>query len=246
MSLTLLTITNRIPGPKEWYYRYNTWLQSIRRFGVEPVVLGMGEEWKGLMTKPRRLRQYLRDGKCSTDLLLVTDSYDVVFTAPPVEIEQRYREVWPELPVVFNAEKGIFPRTDLADKFPDPGTPWRYLNSGLMIGPPASILKMLEGMWLDDIHDDYKLPEGRWVNPNDQAWMQVFYVVQPVQIILDTHCRLFQCLSECSTDDVEMHAGPDGLGRMKNKATGTVPLVLHFNGAAKNHLMPWMLPMLGL
>lgn len=246
MSLTLLTITNRIPGPKEWYYRYNTWLQSIRRFGVEPVVLGMGEEWKGLMTKPRRLRQYLRDGKCSTDLLLVTDSYDVVFTAPPVEIEQRYREVWPELPVVFNAEKGIFPRTDLADKFPDPGTPWRYLNSGLMIGPPASILKMLEGMWLDDIHDDYKLPEGRWVNPNDQGHFQAAFVMQITPIVLDTHCRLFQTLSECDTPEFQIDTETGTTHRVKNMVTGTIPLCIHANGSGKNTLLPWMLPMLGL
>src|SRR6266403_6234199 len=72
----------------------------------------------------------------------------------PDEVAARYLKLWPSMPVLYNAERGIWPRADLADRFPECGTPWRYLNCGLMIGPPKDMLKVLDWMDLDGIPGD--------------------------------------------------------------------------------------------
>jgi len=203
----------------------------------------MGQHWGGLTSKPRYLRQWLRDGRCATDLVIVTDSYDVIFAAPPNEVEKAYRKFWSFQPIVFNAEKNLFPRVDLADHFPDMGTPWRYLNSGLMIGSPVDILKLLDGMLLDDIHEDYRLPDGRWVHPNDQGWFQVAYALQVTPTRIDSNCHIFQTFSACTLDEFEI--GPQWR-TIRNKFTGTEPLVLHLNGGAKNDIMPALMQHYGL
>lgn len=245
MNTQVLAVANRIPDrAKEPYYRYPSFLASLERFRVKPMVLGMGAWWGGLMTKPRRLRQWLRVGHCTADRLIICDAFDVVFTAHPDEVAARvkYGDA-----VVFNAEKGLFPRADLEHAFPECGTPWRYLNSGVFVGKPARILALLEAMNLDDISDDHKSTDdlhggpGRWVNPNDQGWFQYAYAAQPVTMRLDSQCNVLQTLSGCSLDEFDLSGAA-----IKNAVTGTQPLVWHFNGNSKDLLMDKFLQKWGL
>lgn len=256
-SVQVVTVTSRIPSrEREPYYRYNLWHDSLTIHGCQPVVLGMGEFWGGLMTKPRRLRDWLRSGACTADTLIVTDSYDVVFTASPDEVATAYvkwckRYDFAEAPILFNAEKGLFPRGELASSFEAEAmeaakwgltaAAWRYLNSGWYIGRPQQILALLEAMWLDDIHDDYQHPDGRWTHPNDQGWYQTLFCAQPVPMTLDYRCEVVQCCSACSLEEFDL-SGP----RIKNVVTGTEPLVFHFNGNAKDLLLPAFLPKWGM
>lgn len=242
MNTCVVSVTSRIPDrEREPYYRYATWIESLKRFDHDPVVLGMGEPFWGLMAKPFRLREWLRGGNAPADLLIVSDSFDVVHIAAPNDIGNRYEELWPDLPLVFNAEKGIFPRGDLAHNFPDPGTPWRYLNSGFYIGPPALILELLESMALDEYVKDYQREDGRWLHVNDQAWYQVAFCCQPVPMVLDTECRLCQTLSACSVEEFDFSGE-----RVRNVVTGSEPLVIHANGDGKNVLLPIFMEKLGL
>ncbi len=247
MSVQVVTVTSRIPGPSEPYYRYRLWHDSLTHYGCEPVVLGMGEHWGGLMTKPRRLRDWLRSGACTADYLIVTDSYDVVWTASPEEVRERYSSLHasPAYPLLFNAEKGIFPRGELERRFNSIGeafdSPWRYLNSGFYLGPTPWVRELLEAMWLDDIHDDYQRRDGSWVHVNDQGWYQTLFCAQPVPMVLDYSCEVVQCCSACSLEEFDLTGK-----RIKNVVTGTEPLVWHFNGGSKNDLLPAMLPKWGM
>lgn len=253
MRTQVVSVTNRIPDRgREPYYRFDAFIESLRRFSFDPVILGMGQPWWGLMTKPRRLRHWLRgNGHCmlggaawDADLLIVCDSYDVIFTAHPDKIGEKFGL---SDEVMFNAEKGLFPRGDLQHAFAYSDTPWRYLNSGLFIGKPQNILAMLEAMNLDDIADDYMSPDiehgggGRWVHTNDQGWYQYAYAAHPVPMTLDSMCEIFQTCSACTLDEFDLS------GEMvKNKVTGTTPLVWHFNGGSKNDLLPVFLKKWGL
>jgi len=249
MSVQVVTVYNREPDrAKEPYYRLDVFKASAARHGITPIVLGLGEPWGGLMTKPRRLRQWLRAGGCTADTLIVCDAFDIVFTTPAEEIEEKYHKHWGHgLPIVFNAEKGIFPRAELAPAFDGVQETWRYLNSGFMIGPPARILTLLEVMWLDDIHDDVKAADelhggaGRWINPNDQGWYQLLYCAQVVPIELDYEAYLCQCLSACTIEEFDLSRA-----HIMNVATQTTPHVFHFNGGSKNDLMPIFLKKWGL
>jgi hypothetical protein len=248
VSVTVVTVTSRIPDrAREPYYRYNLWHDSLTSLGCQPVVLGMGEHWQGLMTKPRRLRDWLRSGACTTDHLIVTDSYDVVFIAEPMEVVFAATGPYPGRPVIFNAEKGVFPRGELVARFDQiaaeakSDTPWKYLNSGFYVGTPERVLQMLESMWLDDVHDDYQRPDGSWVHVNDQGHYQYAFCAQVVPMVLDYRADVVQCCSACTLDEFDL-AGK----RIKNIVTGTEPLVFHFNGGSKDSLLPEFLPKWGM
>lgn len=244
----MVSVANRIPDrSREPYYRFDMFIASLKRFGVDPTMLGMNEWWGGLMTKPRRLRQWLRGGGCAADTLIVCDAFDIVFVAHPDEVGKAYRGVWPTEQILFNAEKGLFPRGELIDKFQHIEGPWRFLNSGFFIGSPDKILALLEAMWLDDIADDYKAGDdlhggtGRHINPNDQGWYQTFFAAQIVPMALDNKCRVCQTLSSCEIGEFDLSGE-----KIRNVATGTEPLVWHFNGGSKDLLMPTFLQKWGL
>lgn len=248
MSVEIVTAMNRIPDRnREPYYRPDIFFKSLERFGVKPTVLGLNEPWGGLMTKIRRLREWLRAGQAKAETLIWCDSYDVVFAASPGEVGEEYRRGWPTQPIVFNTEKAMFPPSDLVHKFEDVPGPWKYLNGGFMVGPPARILALLEAMWLDEISDDYQSPDtlhggaGRWIHPNEQYWYQLQYAAQVVPIELDHQARLCQTLSGCELSEFDL-TEPS----IKNIATGTHPLVHHYNGSAKNFIMPAFLKHMGL
>lgn len=254
MNVQVVSVTSRIPDrAREPYYRYQLWHDSLTYYGCEPTVLGMGEHWQGLMTKPRRLRNWLRSGACTADYLIATDSYDVVFTGSPEEVTDRYVTGWGwdnPIPILFNAEKGLFPRGELEKRFREimdaehherDAWPFKYLNSGFYLGKPDQILTLLESMWLDDIHDDYQRPDGGWTHPNDQGWYQTLFCAQPVPMVLDYACHVVQCCSACSLEEFDLTGK-----RIKNVVTGTEPLVFHFNGGSKDSLLPHFLPKWGM
>lgn len=248
VSVEVVTVMSRWPDPvRESYYKPGVFFSSLERLGTKPTVLGLNEPWGGLMTKPRRLREWLRAGNCKSETLIVCDAFDIVFTRPAQEVAEVYRREWPGLPVLFNAERALFPRGELAYAFEDVPGPWRYLNSGFMIGEPGQILAMLEAMWLDDIASDHKGTSsldggaGTWVNPNDQGHYQYAYAAQPVTMRLDHACVLCQTLSGCSLTDFDLSGD-----RLRNIEKDTHPMVFHANGGSKDILLPAFLRKWGI
>lgn len=240
----VIGVIDRIPDRSRTpYYNMPAWIDSLKKFGVEPTVLGLDEGWRGLINIPRYIRQWLREGKCKSEYLIFSNCYDVIFTAHPDDVAAKWLSSVPCIgageDVMFNCEKDFFPPGPLAKHFPDAGSPWRYLNSGMYIGRPASILAMLENMWLDEIHDDHTAQDDlhggvrKVVNVVDQNWFQVAYALQLVPITLDTRCEVFQCFSNCTWDEFDLTGE-----KLVNKVTGTTPLIEHFNGGSKNEMMP--------
>lgn len=238
MKTHLVTVSSRIPT--ESYYRFDVFLKSLERLGVTPTVLGMNQEWNGLMSKPNHFRKWLRDGNAKGEQVIICDSWDVIFTEHPDSIGERCVRLFGDA-VVFNGERGCWPRADLAEHFPDTGTPARYLNSGFICGPADKILALLESMDLEGVGVDRPNPAGGRIEPNDQGEFQKAFVAQPVKMVVDGRCELAQTFSACSP--VEFEITPSGV---RNIATDTRPGALHFNGGSKNDIMPLVLAALGL
>lgn len=246
MKSEVITVSSYDPKPD--YYRPNAFRASLGKFGVVPVNLGVGAEWHGLFTKPRLYRNYLREGRTGADTVLLVDAWDIFFQASPDEVVDLWAANWPGRPIVFNAERNCFPCTEETkigfDKLANAlevTAPWRYLNSGFMVGKPADILALLESMDLDSIPDDYQRPDGSWFNPNDQEHFQLAFLKQPVLMALDYDTML--CIAAHGSELSELDfSGP----RVGNKITGTTPLVIHANGNAKNLLAPKILEHLNL
>lgn len=234
INLQVVTCTNR--DATESYYIPAKFRSSLKRFGVEPKYLGWQEKWGGLITKPRKLREWLRKGDNTSENLIVVDSWDLVFAEHP---ENLYLHNLPDDTIIFNGELACWPLAELADKFPDVG-PYRFLNSGFFMGKADKILALLESMNLDDIPDDHQRPDGSWENPNDQAEYQKAFVKQPVPMEVDANAVLCQTLSGGSIEDFDFSEK-----RIRNKRTGTWPSAFHFNGK-KELLMAPILKHLGL
>ncbi len=247
MSVQVVSIANRMPDrAREGYYRPDVFLKSLERFGVAPAILGMNEPWGGLMTKARRLRKWLREGQCTADVLIWCDMFDIIFTVHPEEVAEAYLAGWPDLPMVCNAEKDLFPPGRVAHAFKDIPGPWKHLNFGFVVAPPDTMLKFLEAMYLDEIHDDHNATgdldggAGVRVNTMDQGWYLLMFAAQVVPMKLDHECRLCQTFSSCTIDEFDLSGE-----RVRNVVKGTTPLVLHFNGGSKNLLMPIFFQKLG-
>lgn len=245
MNAQVVTVSSRVPT--ESYYRFDVFLASLRRFAEVPDVLGMTEPWRGLMTKPYLLREWLRAGDNMSDRLIVADAWDIVFAKHPHGIGDQCAE-WFGDAIVFNGEKGCWPREDLKDKFDRSAdanfhqapSPWLYLNSGFMCGPADRILALLESMPIEQIGFDP--PGGPY--PNDQGEYQALYAEQfhhGVKMVVDTQCRVAQTLSACTLDEFDL-TGP----HIVNTVTGAEPGVFHFNGGSKELMMPAMLAKWGL
>lgn len=237
MNVEVVTVSSRTPT--EPYYRFDVFLKSLERFGVTPTVLGMGEPWHGLMTKPNHFRSWLRAGHNKTERIIICDAWDIVFAEHPDSVGERCDDLFLDT-LMFNGEKSCWPRTELADKFPNNGSPWRYLNSGFMCGAAERILKLLESMELERIGVD-RTENRQKIEPNDQGEFQYAYTCQPVPMQVDTTCQLAQTLSACTLDEFDL----SGL-HIRNRLNDTFPGVFHFNGDSKNLLMPAILTKLGL
>lgn len=258
----VVTVCSHI-RPEPYYHYVDGFLGSLAKLGVEPVVLGFNEGWEGLITKPKRLRHWLRNVCPEDEIVIACDANDVVFQEHPDSIAERWQSLWPERPLVWNSERNLFPRSDLAEFFPETGTPWRYLNSGFMIGTRNDMLTMVETADWDSFPVDQQVFEEttivynghipftgsavkvyqpqEWVSPNDQGDYQEIWSKMPVPMALDTKAELCICCHGSELDDFDL-TGP----KIKNRLTDTVPGVFHCNGGAKDVLLPQLLAHWGL
>ncbi len=233
LNAQVVTISSRVPT--ESYYRYDVFLSSLKRFAEVPTVLGMTDQWRGLMTKPFLLREWLRKGGNTSDRIIVADAWDVIWLQHPHGIGDRCAEMFGDA-ICFNCEKGMWPRADLEGAFKDRSTPWSFLNSGIFCGPADKILIALEAMKIEEVGFD--IPGGPY--SNDQGEWQSLYAgektednEQPVKMVVDTQCTLFQTFSACTMDEFDFN-GP----LIRNTITGTEPGAAHLNGGAKEIFGP--------
>ena len=183
-DVTLLTVGTE---ENDCVKRYR---QSCKRYGFNPIVLGLDTSWKGGYMaagagggqKINFIKQYLSTLEKNT-LIVFTDSYDVIANNHVTELLDVYKTNY-NGKIVFGAEKGCWPDINLMDKYPTIDVENKYLNSGNFIG------------WSDDIKKITELP----INNNDDD--QLYYThrfLESLQTIknieLDYHQKLFLCLN---------------------------------------------------
>jgi len=66
------------------------WEYSLKKLGYSYAILGMGMEWKGFNT---RMELYMKECKENpNELIVTTDSYDLLFVGSPKELEEKYNK----------------------------------------------------------------------------------------------------------------------------------------------------------
>lgn len=214
LPLTVLTMANEItPG-------FNIFAETCDRFGIEPLVFGMGTKFGGLSTKPKKLRRALQSIK---GLVLFCDSYDVAIAGNAEEIVDRYYKIPKTSSIVMSAEKRCFPVEPWILDYPPSDTPWRFVNCGGIMGQAEEMIDMMECAGLKGWHNFQ----------NDQlyfSWTFLFGKTisnPPPPIALDYKCELFQCLWD-TADQIDYKSE-----RIQNIVTGTFPLIMHANGESQ-------------
>lgn len=221
-----MTVANK--RPTQPYYCFDEFFKSLQ--GEEITILGSTPgEYGGLGSKPRLLYSAIKSGEIKEKYLIFCDCFDLVFATKPVELFEHFLKF--NVPVVVSAEKNCFPADlkDEYDKLDNFGSPYRYLNSGMIVGETDAVLACLEEMDAKNIPNDYWSAEQNcMINPNDQfEWMKIF-LKQPVKIELDYGQLLCNTLHSVKLEDLEF----DEFGIM-NKECGCYPMSFHMNGSAK-------------
>lgn len=222
---SIVTVANK--RPTEPYYTFDEFFKSV---GDEKVyVLGTHEgEYGGLGSKPRLLYHTIKSGQIKSKHIIFCDCFDLVFAIPPKMVFEKYLKF--ASPFVISAEKNCFPDTykaqydELADDF---DTPYKYLNSGMIVAETEAMLTVLESMDAANIPNDYWDGE-KMVNPNDQEYYQKEFLKKPVHMMLDRYQVLCNTLHDVKVDELDFSGE-----RIYNKETKTYPCSFHLNGGAK-------------
>jgi hypothetical protein len=207
MSAEIITVYDKIPVHP--YLFVDKFHKSLETLGHKATVLGFGQEWRGLMTKPLRMREYLESGACKADYIIQADAFDVVWAKGPDEIVERFKEF--ECEFVASGEMNCFPEVGMACDFPQVDSPLKFLNSGFIVATPDAMLAMLRSMNVEAKGFD-RVENGKRINPSDQYYVQLEYFKQPCHMKIDTEARL--ALNLCGVPDWTIYD----------------PCAYHFNG----------------
>lgn len=162
--------------------------ESCIRYGVNPVILGLGEKWKGGDMakgpgggqKVNYLKKYLENVK-ENKLIIFTDSYDVMMNNNINILKENYKQF--NKKVVFASEKFCWPDASLSHYFKNDKYENKYLNSGLFIGYTDDIKKILDND-IFDYEDDQLYYTKSFLKYKELNFVE-----------LDYENKLFFCLS---------------------------------------------------
>uniref|UniRef100_A0A8C5A3U5 procollagen-lysine 5-dioxygenase n=1 Tax=Gadus morhua TaxID=8049 RepID=A0A8C5A3U5_GADMO len=208
---------------------FQRFMQSANYFNY--TVLGLGSDWRGGDVgtsigggqKVRLLKEALEVLDLKDMVVLVVDSYDLIFSGGPEELLSKFQQT--NHRVVFAAEGLVWPDKRLAEKYPSVRSGKRFLNSGGIMGYGTSIKEMV-GQW--NLHD----------NDDDQLFYTKIYLDfqqrEGLNMTLDHKCQIFQNLNG-AIDEVMLNFGTDRV-RVRNAVYDSLPVVVHGNRKSKIYL----------
>lgn len=202
---------------------------------VPLTLLGFGELYAGNFQKLRSARAHVRRLPAEA-LVLFADAYDVLYAGGAEGILERWRRLnVSHERILFQGERGCWPDWDMGphgrrfceQQYPASPTPYRYVNSGVWMGHAAVAARLLTELvaytpGLDDQHVTGHI----FVDYNDR-------------FVLDQNATLFQSMHGDGNNVGFTTSASDGAPTLFNALTHTLPLVLHFNGGAKELLFAY-------
>jgi hypothetical protein len=161
--------------------------------------------------------QYLKDfiGPLpDTDIVLYTDSYDIIINATLAEVKRRFLKTGAR--VLFAAERGCWPDAMRQFIYRTRHEDFPYLNAGAFIGYVGNFRQLLDGYHVKEQEDDQRLWTTKYLQGNNE-------------IEIDHKNDIFFC-----TYDVKREEFDIGANYFRYKTAN--PIIIHCNGAAKLYL----------
>lgn len=163
---------------------YLKWLeQSCKRNGTNLIILGMGTEWKGYITKCILVKEFL-ENLPEDDIVCIIDAYDVLMLQHVDILKDKFIKHTENTDYKLICAKDPLP-TNLLNG-------WYYgtkeniiINSGTYIGFTGFIKNMYKKMI-----DLYNLNN---VFSDDQFLLNKFYKNHKNEILIDTNNKFFYC-----------------------------------------------------
>lgn len=197
---------------------------SCNNFGLRYKILGLEKQWSGgnmidgpgggmkLNLLKKELRRHLND-----EIILFTDSYDVIFLSDEKEIMKKFLSFNCDL--VFSAEKECWPNKKTSVFFKDNEGPYKYINSGGFIGRVKIIYDLIDVEYSDTYDDQYLIHER--------------YILFKNRIKIDTSCQIFQT-NALNSNDIEIIYDKNII---KNTIYNTYPSLYHGNGGRESKVL---------
>ena len=218
-------------------YRQETIIleRSAAVHGYSFRAVGLGEPFTGVGMKlilyDKALTEMVGRQIPPNEPVLLLDAWDTIILGPAEEFAEKLlaSNILSNGAVLCGADRICAPDYKMAPKmerhFPDIQTPWKYPNSGCMVGTAAAMRAFVHGL----VHGT---DGGSYTDQDDdQLRVQQFLLGWQEQGIrypfqLDTECFIFQNMGEpeCGWDFEKGH--PQG-PRIRNLTTGHQPLVAH-------------------
>ena len=188
--------------------------------------MGLNTQWNGGIMKNgpgggqkiNLLYETLKELK-EEQIILITDSYDVIMSSNSKEIIEKYKKFNKD--IVFASESCCWPNKNIAQNYPQiTGKKNIYLNSGGFIGKVKTIRTIISTVKN---------------NCDDQEWYtRIFLSEEGRKIItLDYNCEIFQCLNEAE-EELKIDFTKS---RIRNKNNNTYPCQIHGNGGPSRKLL---------
>jgi len=209
---------------------YKQFIRSCEKYDIPCITLGMNQEWEGLDMsrgpggghKVTLFREYLQTIENHIDdkyIIIFTDSYDVILNSNIDNILEKYLQQ--ECDILFTAELYCWPNSDLAYKYPTTNSPFKYLNSGGIIGS-LNGFKNITQFPIKNYDDDQLYYTNLFLNKLDID----------LNIKLDYNCEIFQALNGASNYiDIDFDRSAT-----TNSYTQTSPCILHGNGGVRSKM----------
>ena len=218
-SISVITFSNR----SERYFPQ--FLKSCERFGVKPVVLNPGPSYHPFTRGGRKwnmLHQHLLQAPADS-FALVVDSHDLIFVEPLEAIFEKWRTFNSSL--VVSAESDCWPDKNLIHRHTKTPDPYRFVNSGGVMGTRDAIMGALVTMRAPD----------RAEKGNDQDMLMRYVVENPQQVRLDTRGEIWTNL-HFAEEAIEFRDE-----RIYNRLSGVFPGIIHANGKVSlDHVLGWL------
>lgn len=212
--------------------------RSAVRAGYNFRAVGLNKPWRGLGSKLLRYDEALQENLNSgefrpADIVLLVDAWDTVILGTAEELRAKFiaaRAGRSDQLVFCAADRLCAPEYRLAPRFEQlcptaVGTPWRYPNSGALVGTAEALAALLRvlvqpdadfGEFKEDYDDQLRLQE---------LWMIHAARGVPLSLQLDATCAFFQCMGEPEQGWDFETGGREP--RIRNRLTSELPLVAH-------------------
>jgi len=222
---------------KEGYY--DLFMESCKRYEIDPVILGWGEKWIGFGEKMMRIRKNI-SALPDDEIVISVDPFDVIFLCGLEEIENKFKKL--NVPFLcgalnlgfFNAAVYNHEFNKTNKKIPRKPTKYNFLNTGTWISR-ASYARFI----IDELVEKYYMIETSM----DQQLLTGIYINKSYGIDIDWKCEIFHNLlfKDYITRRPDLKDLEFSNGRIVNTASNSKPCILHASGNARMERVAWRL-----